>query len=267
MKDNLQDSTDDQDKWQNATFSLLRDAQTGQRFRGILHNINGALQAFSMQAELLAVMFSNLECLCAENADLQADGKLQALHEILIKRKVLADQMMEKVLLCQEILSATIPLRNYTDEQEKDATFTNRIIYQELEYLNADSYFKHRITKQIDLAADLPLPNIKIALFRFLVNALLQNVLDALVDIDNATLRMKVWHDNETLTLQFVDNGKGFPGNETYENLTKPFFSTRDGHLGLGLYYVNQIVTDNGGSLQMEQDNGSKVTVCLPIKS
>ena len=42
--------------WENAFFKQSYDAAVGRLFRGLIHNLNGALQAVSMQSELMAMM-------------------------------------------------------------------------------------------------------------------------------------------------------------------------------------------------------------------
>ena len=44
--------------WENAFFKQSYDAAVGRLFRGLIHNLNGALQAVSMQSELMAMMLS-----------------------------------------------------------------------------------------------------------------------------------------------------------------------------------------------------------------
>ena len=49
------------DLWESAYAEQMHDAALGKLFRGIVHNLNGLLQAFSMQAELLELMFQQAE--------------------------------------------------------------------------------------------------------------------------------------------------------------------------------------------------------------
>lgn len=51
-----------------------------------------------------------------------------------------------------------------------------------------------------------------------------------------------------------ADNGPGF-GNDDPEDLTAPFFSRRNGGMGLGLYIVNEVMRVNKGKLEFPDPN------------
>ena len=56
----------DNKKWEEAFIRFGFDAAVGRLFRGIIHNLNGVGQAFSMQAELLNMMFGQVDGMLAE---------------------------------------------------------------------------------------------------------------------------------------------------------------------------------------------------------
>ena len=56
----------DNKKWEEAFIRFGFDAAVGRLFMGIIHNLNGVGQAFSMQVELLAMMFAQVDDLLVE---------------------------------------------------------------------------------------------------------------------------------------------------------------------------------------------------------
>lgn len=66
--------------------------------------------------------------------------------------------------------------------------------------------------------------------------------------------------------LTVADNGEGMD-ESTQDRLFEPFFSTRQGHVGLGLATVSRVVADHGGALQVESalGSGSSIQVWLPV--
>ncbi len=71
--------------------------------------------------------------------------------------------------------------------------------------------------------------------------------------------------DDESLTLEVADNGRGLPAEER-ERLTEPYVTTRKDGTGLGLAITRKIVEDHGGQLALEdrEGGGAVVRVVLP---
>ena len=56
--------------------------------------------------------------------------------------------------------------------------------------------------------------------------------------------------DTNTLTIAISDNGPGV-GELTIDKLTTPFFTTRQGHLGMGLTLCRTFIETQGGELTL----------------
>jgi signal transduction histidine kinase len=71
--------------------------------------------------------------------------------------------------------------------------------------------------------------------------------------------------EHPTRRLWVRDRGAGI-AKEHLEHLFEPFFSTKSGGTGLGLYVSHSVVEQHGGKLQVESapECGTKVTICLP---
>jgi two-component system sensor histidine kinase HydH len=62
--------------------------------------------------------------------------------------------------------------------------------------------------------------------------------------------------------VEISDNGDGI-AEEDLDRVFEPFFSTRSDGLGLGLAIVHRIVTDHGGTIEIESQRGRGATVIL----
>ncbi|MCK4838131.1 MAG: ATP-binding protein, partial [Desulfobulbaceae bacterium] len=132
------------------------------------------------------------------------------------------------------------------------------VIMTEMEFLNSDGFFKHKIKKELALADDVPaLTGHRVEIHQILA-ALLGNASQALADnIDNEPtpeiLIATSW-DGENIEVRITDNGPGI-GAGDLERIFEPFFTTREDHLGLGLYLARLMAVKSGGSLTCESSS------------
>lgn len=66
--------------------------------------------------------------------------------------------------------------------------------------------------------------------------------------------------------ISFIDSGPGFDP-ERIENMTDPFFTTKDNGTGLGLAIVGNIITGHGGELRLSnngEQGGARVDILFP---
>jgi two-component system nitrogen regulation sensor histidine kinase NtrY len=97
----------------------------------------------------------------------------------------------------------------------------------------------------------------------------LVNLLDNAVEATDAPGRVTVSAQAEDghLAIQVADTGRGIPP-EAKEKLFLPYFSTKGRGTGLGLAIVHRIVTDQHGSIRVEDNlpSGTVFTVTLPTR-
>lgn len=99
----------------------------------------------------------------------------------------------------------------------------------------------------------------------------MMNILTNGVDFSPAgsTVSVNVFTEQNQLTLQVIDQGKGF-SKKMLKYGKEPFFMdnesrTKTGHHGLGLYIANTIITKYKGELTLANGEGGLVTVKLPV--
>ena len=145
--------------WESVAFELATQAEVGRLFAGTIHNLNGVLQAFSMQIELLKSMFSQSEDLLSSLKNVVQDGPGSAEHEklqaLLRQRASLTSMLDEKTTFGLNILQRNvIPFQNIIQNEDTNIwpTTVNSILQHEIDFLSADSFFKHKVIKNTSFA-------------------------------------------------------------------------------------------------------------------
>lgn len=254
--------------WEKAFFEQYQDACVGRLLRGILHNLNGVNQAFSLQTTLFKSMFEQAERLLGEATNSASDCKpaLEAVRDLLAKRAVMVGQMEEKVETSQRIVARVLPLAQlYCATREDDEVTLDFILSLEMEILTADSFFKHRIVKAVELAANLPILRRHWVELHTILFILLDNAQAALRDSERPELRLAARVQDEALTIEVHDSGAGIAP-EVAAHLFEPFVSTREGALGVGLFLARKTVLGLGGTIEFSSEPGDTCfTVTLPL--
>ncbi len=92
-----------------------------------------------------------------------------------------------------------------------------------------------------------------------------QNALDATPESGNVTLNL---HDGEdgSVCLEVQDSGCGMSQAFIRERLSRPFQTTKEGGMGLGVYETSQYIRELGGTItyDSEEGRGTRVEIRLP---
>ncbi len=113
-----------------------------------------------------------------------------------------------------------------------------------------------------------PLPAVRVlghpALLAQIFNSLIANALEAMEQ--GGRLRVEVVrHDRRGITLRLADSGRGM--SEQQARLAfRPFFTTKQGGLGVGLVLVRRIMERFGGSVRLSSSEGHGTRVSLNFK-
>ncbi|MFO7946308.1 MAG: response regulator, partial [Armatimonadota bacterium] len=98
--------------------------------------------------------------------------------------------------------------------------------------------------------------------------ALTNLIINARQSIENhGEIILRTRSDDETVTIQVIDNGPGIP-DDLLHRITEPFFTTKGDHgSGLGLSVAQRIVTRHRGQLHFDTEigRGTTVTISLPV--
>ena len=122
---------------------------------------------------------------------------------------------------------------------------------------------EHRITLTVDIPAALPPAAIDLAQIEQVYFNLLKNSLEAMAD--GGAIEIAVRYDDEHVIVSFRDHGAGMT-TEQLTHLFEPYRTSKAHGTGLGLMISKRIVTDHGGSIEVESapGEGSVFTIRLP---
>ncbi len=142
-------------------------------------------------------------------------------------------------------------------ELHKETLDINQIVV-EIEHLLRSELLFHQIKLTMELAPDLPaVTGVHIQLQQILLN-LVMNALDAMNGVDPGDRRLlfRTRHVAPTeVELCVQDSGTGFK-KKSIKQLLKPFYTTKENGMGMGLAISQTIVDNHGGRLWAENNKG-----------
>ena len=264
-----------QEQWQRAFAAYGFDAATGRLFRGLAHNINGVAQAFSMQTELLQMLFTQAGSLLAqvENASSLDEAReiCRKLNGVLERRASLVVHLEREVNVIREIMQRCSGLVADAGQAPGRPFLLREVVETELEFLNGDGFFKHKVKKEVEFAADIsPCTGFQVEIHQILLT-LIENALQAMQVsfIAGQTfpcLRISAAISEDHILLAISDNGEGIPP-ELQAQIFEPFFSTRPGRLGLGLWLSRKFAERFGGAISCESvPDRTTFTLAIPCE-
>lgn len=255
--------------WEAAFIEQYQDACVGRLLRGILHNLNGTNQAFSLQVSLFRSMFSQAEKVLqeVESTCPEPDCDLSTLRGLLRKRELMVAQMEEKVETSQRIVARILPLAQHYQAEQGCEVPLARIVDLELEILAADSFFKHKIAKTVDLDPALPVLRRHCVEMHAILYALLDNALIAVRDSPQPAVRLEGRGSDDSLVVEVHDSGPGVKP-DLVGRIFEPFVSTREGALGVGLYLARKNAAAMGGTIEYGREtDGTCFTLTVPLSA
>ncbi|MDH6169963.1 signal transduction histidine kinase [Variovorax boronicumulans] len=136
-------------------------------------------------------------------------------------------------------------------------------------HLLAPEFAQRGVAAQFDAGAQAPVRvQAEAVALEQIVHNLLMNALQALDLVPAAELRLmvSVGRNGQEGVLTVTDNGRGISP-EAMPRLFEPFFSTREGGLGLGLSLSETLASGMGGSLTAANaaPRGARFTLLLPL--
>lgn len=174
-------------------------AAIGQLAAGIAHNLNTPLSIIQGNAELQQFKYSD-------------------------------SIEIEKILKQTENMSHlinTILIKNQREQENEIANIDiNELLTQELEFLKAHLFFKHKIEKKYYF--DESLPRIKgiYSDFSQSISGIIQNSIDAMYDTEKKELTVTTARENDQIIISIADTGMGIP-EENYSKIYDPYFTTK----------------------------------------
>ena len=244
------------EKWEEAYLAQSQDAALGRMFRGIIHNLGGIIQVFSLHTDLSGMMLNKAMAVLEQMRQTGPSPELDSLHDLLARRADSLSQMQDRVRQSQHILQRTLILPEFRQLPGGAPYTVNSVIETEVEFMSADSTFKHKVRKVMTLAEALPpLTRFQLELHQ-IMHVLLVNALEAMQGMDGAEVVVESVREGEGVGVRVQDNGPGLT-TEAEAHLYEPFHSTKEEHPGLGLYLAKKLITRCGGEISCESSPGS----------
>ena len=126
---------------------------------------------------------------------------------------------------------------------------------------------KKEIAVESVLPEDLPPCEIDPALLEEVILNLINNAADAMEKTPaRKRIRIGVTAESQGVTVRVGDSGTGIP-DHLGEDIFEPFFTTKTDSTGIGLSFCHRIVTDHGGTLDVETSalGGAEFVIKLPL--
>lgn len=134
----------------------------------------------------------------------------------------------------------------------------NRVIEETIDLLR-EAILERKANLEVNLASDLPLVNIDADKIKQVFINILQNAIDTISE--GGSIRVSSNRLDRTIEVRFENDGPPIP-KDILDRLFVPFVTTREGGSGLGLAIAYEIVYENGGTIDVESEEG-KGTVFL----
>lgn len=97
---------------------------------------------------------------------------------------------------------------------------------------------------------------------------MLNNSFEALENLDEKWINIKVYQKEHSIVFDIVDSGHGI-NEENKSKIYLPFYTTKSQgeNAGLGLSYSKSVIQNYNGSLELIEDKNTTFRVSLPFES
>jgi len=113
-----------------------------------------------------------------------------------------------------------------------------------------------------DIISNVPEINGDYFKLKYAFIEIIKNAYEATSDNDTITISAHIVDDSVNITIK--DEGVGIDIN-IINDVTTPFFTTKNDHVGTGLSIAEKIVKAHNGSLSISSDEDTCVTITLPL--
>ncbi len=240
MEERIQKTTADLRKTEAQLIRSEKLAALGQLAAGIAHEIRNPLTSINI------LIHSLRERLPSENS-LQEDIKV--IEEEIHRMNEIVDQFLR-------FAKPSSPFLEKTDVLS---------IFEETLQLLRPQIEKQRIVVEKEFQA-LPMIQMDPEQMKQAMLNLLLNAIQAMPEGGQLTLKGQNSKDGQWIHLSIEDSGMGISP-EDIDKLFDPFFSTKEGGVGLGLSITHRIIDQHHGKIEVENapEKGTIFTVWLPI--
>lgn len=220
---------------------------------GFIHNLNSPLQIVWMRSEQVLQDVIRLQTKIS-GGDTSDIGKLAD------QMKQRMDSFMRGLDQLNEILSFLSKDLLGKQRSEVGDVCINKALEDALFLFEADMFFKHRVTVQLELDNNLPKIKGRHSDFCVIVLYLVQNALDAMLHSEAKNLTIETARHGDQLVISVTDTGIGV-SDEDGPYVFEPFFATKreieyndktETRMGLGLPIVSCLLDVYKGAVSFK---------------
>jgi signal transduction histidine kinase/putative methionine-R-sulfoxide reductase with GAF domain len=240
MEEKIQKTTADLKKTEAQLIRSEKLAALGQLAAGIAHEIRNPLTSINILIHSLRQNISSGE---SRSEDFKViEEEIHRINEIV-----------------DQFLRFAKPAPPHLERTEVTS------IFEEILQLLRPQMEKLRISVQKDFRS-VPLITIDNEQMKQVILNLLMNSIQAMPEGGQFRLEGEVSKDGQWVELSIRDSGVGIPP-EDMDKLFDPFFSTKEGGIGLGLSIAHRIIDQHHGKIEVTSNpnEGTIFTVYLPI--
>jgi len=240
MEEKIQKTTADLSKAEAQLIRSEKLAALGQLAAGIAHEIRNPLTSINI---LIHSITSNLPSGTSQKEDLKV--------------------IEEEIHRINEIVDQFLRFAKPTPPHLKKTEVTS--IFEEILQLLRPQIEKQRIAVQKEFQTLPPILMDREQMKQVILNFLL-NAIQAMTKGGLLALKGYIPKNDRWIKLLIQDSGMGIP-REDINKLFDPFFSTKEGGIGLGLSIAHRIIDQHHGKIEVESvpGKGTLFTVWLPI--
>jgi signal transduction histidine kinase len=146
-------------------------------------------------------------------------------------------------------------------------TDINKLINEVVSFLNMKMN-EVKISASLFLTPDLPLIQADENSIKEVIINILDNSIEAMPEGGTIKISTRVDSDNERLSIEVDDQGKGI-SEDIISKVFDPFFTSKESGAGLGLYISYQIIKAHNGEISFSKNSGTgiKCTIKLPFSN
>jgi len=240
----LQETNKQLKKTQNALIRTEKIAAVGQIAAGVTHEIKNPLNSLSINTQMLMRDLSNLL------------GAESSAHET-------ATHIRYEINRINNILEEFVKFAKFPEPQFYDNDITQ--VITEVVDLESESAKEAGVTINLLLQRDIPTFKFDARQFKEIFINLFQNAIKAIKE--SGTLDVETTMADGNVIIKVKDNGAGI-SEKNLKKIFSPFFSTKEGGMGLGLPIVQRIVESHGGKISCtsEVGTGTVFEITIPLE-
>lgn len=263
---------------QKQIVQLSKLSTIGMLAQGIAHNLSSPLLIILGRAELmkdkLLELRSKILSLSGKQSPSASSEILSLLQEYDQSVKD-TDVIIENVAKVSDIIKNVLQKGRQEHMDYYQPLNLSAVLREELQFLEADLFFKHNVERIYDLQEDLPPVQGVYTDFSQTFLNLIQNAIDAMRESEKKVLAVSCRQNGDFIEVKIRDTGCGIPP-ENMDKIFDPYFTTKKGTpegdgpigTGLGLHMVKMLMEPYRAVIEVESKPGDTCfTLRIPWKN